>query len=238
MKKILVVIVILLSISLFSEEIRKNKINLIGQADLSITNDQAHLDFTVEGFGSTLREAVENAKYKITNISKDLFQVGIKEDDLTTLDFFSGSNYVNKPFLSAKKDYRAEISTKISTDSLNILGEVILTLSDNEVKDISNVNFTLSDYDRYKKECRELALKNAKAKADQISKELNINITGVYYVQELDVGYELEIDMDMDVQTGGFTSNFGRTKNSNYTSFYSSKIKISSTVSVVFEFEN
>ena len=152
MKKILVVIVILLSISLFSEEIRKNKINLIGQAELSITNDQAHLDFTVEGFGSTLREAVENAKYKITNISKDLFQVGIKEDDLTTLDFFSGSNYVNKPFLSTKKDYRAEISTKISTDSLSILGEVILTLSDNEVKDISNVNFTLSDYDKYKKE--------------------------------------------------------------------------------------
>ena len=244
MKKILIVIaiLILLSISLFSDEIRNDKINLIGEAEMSIINDQAHLDFTVEGFGSTLREAVENAKKKVTNISKELFQIGVQRDDLSTLDFFSGNNYKNKKFLSTKKDYRTEITTKISTDSLNILEEIILTLSDNKVENISNVNFTLSNYNEYKKECRELALKNAKEKADQISKELNITINGVYFVEELNENYEPFVDMDLvefsGVRAGAFMTYEDSPINTNYRTFYSSKVTIKSIISVIFLFEN
>jgi uncharacterized protein YggE len=180
MRKMLIVIFILFSISLFSDEIKNNKINIVGKSELNIMTDQAHIEFTVEGFGSTLRQAVDTAKEKVANVSKDLLVIGVKEDNLSTMDFYSGNNFRSKQFLSSKKDFRTEITTKIVVDSLDILEEIILTLSDNEIKDIADINFTLSNYDEYKNKCRELALINAKEKVEQISKELNVKITGIF----------------------------------------------------------
>ena len=152
-------------------------------------------------------------------------------------------------FLSSKKDFRTKITTKMVIDSLEILEEIILTLSDNEVEIISNIYFTLSNYEKYKKECRELALKNAKEKADQISKELNIKITGIYFVEELNGDYNSIIDMNdiefTNVMNGGFTADYGnsplslfKTSNQSYSALYSSKVTIKSIVSVIFLFEN
>lgn len=247
MRKLIVVIALMFSISLFCNEIFENKINVIGNAELKITADGANLNFTVKGYGPTLRKAVEVAKETVNEVLNDLLIIGIDKKDLSTLDFYSGHNYGRKPFLKSKKDYRTDITTNIVIDSLEILEEIILTLSDNKIENISNVKFTLKDHEKYKKECRGLALQNAKEKAEQIAKELNTKIIGIYYVEELNSKESKNVAW-MDVMTGGLAAEYGKPSNAyvtyqddsinSYDSLFSGKIKISSFVSVIFILEN
>ncbi len=75
---------------------------VFGESNVKELADQAHISFTVEEFGSSLRQAVEKCQNKVAAISKELFAGGLKEDKLRTSIFHCGVNYGKKAFLSKK----------------------------------------------------------------------------------------------------------------------------------------
>lgn len=84
-----------------------HKLFVSGTAEIKAPADQASFSFSVAGYGETLRKAVGNANKKISDISKKLFTIGVKEKNLNTSRFYSGENEDGKAFLSSSKDFKA-----------------------------------------------------------------------------------------------------------------------------------
>jgi len=106
-------------------EITPGHISVLGTAEVKAPADQAELYFSVTGFGSTLRQAVERAREKVMAISQDLLAIGLVKKNLRTSRFYSGENAGGKAFLSSKKDYQAVIAVLVTIDNLDLLEPVL-----------------------------------------------------------------------------------------------------------------
>ena len=179
MKNLLVFLLLwfsFISIS-FSQDSLGNFIHTYGRVEMLVPADFASLSFSVSENGSSLREAVEKSKKKVSFITTSLFQLGVKKDNLSTSRFFSGENFGGKSFFSSKNDYKTEITTFIKVDSLEILEEIILTLSDHKPDNISDIFFELDNPETYKMQALENAIKKAKEKANILARVMEVKLT-------------------------------------------------------------
>jgi uncharacterized protein YggE len=161
-----------------------HKLSVSGTAEIKVPADQASFSFSVVGFGETLRQAVGNANKKISDISQKLFHIGLKEKDLNTSSFFSGENKGGKAFLSSSKDFKAYMNVIVTLDKLDLLSEAILTLSECEVEELSNINFQIKDYAQLKQKARAQALDNAMNKAKLMADQAGIKLKKIVYLSE------------------------------------------------------
>lgn len=180
MRNIIVILITVLAFAgAYPQEKQEHKLEVSGKAEILAPADQAVFSASVTGFGSTLRGAVEQAKNKAAQISKKLQNLGLKESCLQTSYFYSGENFGGKAFFSSTKDFKASITVNITIDTLPLLEEAILNLSESEVSNISNITFKLKNFESIKEKARIQAIENAKAKALQMAGLLNIKLSSV-----------------------------------------------------------
>ncbi len=168
-----------------NDVLNDNRITVFGKAEVNAPADHAKISFSISGFGSSLRGAVDKAKEKIASVSKKIVEIGLKKKDLNTSYFYSGENHGGKPFMSDKEDYRADITMYISVEDLRLLESVLFLLSENNVDNISKVHFSIKDDSSYKQKARKLAVQKAKVKAEEYAKELNIQVGRATLVHEV-----------------------------------------------------
>ncbi len=216
-----------------------NSITVFGKAEVSAPADRAKISFTVTGYGSTLRSAVDKSKEKIADISSKLVEKGLKKKDLNTSYFFSGEYLGSKPFLSNKKDYQARITMYISVDDLSLLESALFLLSESEVDDISKVLFSLKDDGGFKQKARQLAVQEAKKKAEEFAKELNIVVGRAAVIEEIP---QAGLQRDSFIQRQQLASNvsyqsFGQSEFAaqESTGYLTETIQVHSAVKVVFK---
>lgn len=166
-------VAVFVSTGLFAQEPLLRTITVTGQAEMSVVADKATFSFSVLGLGSTLREAVDDAKTKTSTMVRALARVGIPQHALQTEDFVSGEN-ADKAFLSSSRDFRARLLTLVTVDSLALLERAILTLSDNKPEDISNVSFLRTDLHQRRRDAQVAAVNDAKNRASRIAEALGV----------------------------------------------------------------
>ena len=235
MKKLcLIAAAILLSTFVYGQENQSKQISVYGKAEIEVPADQASFSFAVNGFGSNLRAAVEQAKNKIKDVSVKLKKIGLKESSFATSYFYSGENFEGKAFLSSTKDYKAAITVIITVDSLQLLEEAILCLSESSVENISSITFSLKKFEAVKEKARLQALENAKKKVRQMAENLNIKLGAVKNCEELDNYYSQiqygpnPFNSSTNLQRGVMDSDSG---------FFAKNISISSSIKLVYEIE-
>lgn len=170
-----------------------NKIKVRGEAELKIPADRALLTFDVEGFGSSLREAVQNARNKSSEAVVKLIELGVPESFIETMRFHSGENSGDKPWLSSGKDYRAYINVRIKLDKLELMERVILTLSDIKVHSIGNIQFKLQDEEKHKMDAIGNAAAEARKKAEIIAKNVGAKGITPYTINEQNAHIEAPV---------------------------------------------
>lgn len=185
--KSLIVFFVFFSCLSFSQQNNSEKLNLLlvtGSAEINAPADQAVFTYSVTGFGSSLRQAVEKARGSVSELSKRLFTLGLKPENLYTSNFSSGENNNGKSFLSSSKDFRTYIQVRVTIDSLPMLEEAILVLSESNVESISQVEFRLRNFPAVKKLAREKAIDNALLKARQMAEQTGVRLKKVAYLSE------------------------------------------------------
>jgi|GEM_PF-2066922 len=163
----------------------ENQLTVTGKAEIFVPADKAAIECLVIGYGSSLRIAVDMAKQKTKEICDKLMKMGLKEKDFSTSNFFSSENFNGKSFLSSSKDYKASINVNLEIDSLKMLEDIILFLSENNVENISNISYTLSHFTDVKSQARIKALDNARKKAEQIAGALKKTLGDVKTCEEI-----------------------------------------------------
>jgi len=222
-------------------EIAPGLISVQGTAEVKAPADQAELYFSVTGFGSTLRQAVERARVKVAAISQDLLAIGLLKKNLRTSRFYSGENTGGKAFLSSKKDYQAVITVLVSIDNLDLLEPVLFALSESDLETLSDISFSLSDEDTYRKKARELAIAKAKDKASQMAGLMDVSLGRVIQIEEaLPPGSPPQLFIrggrhsPVNVSTY-FNNEYGGIGSGGAAGFYAGTIAISAQVGVIFE---
>jgi uncharacterized protein YggE len=165
--------------------VHDNRIMVYGTGTIDVPADRARLNFTVKGFGSTLQEAINVARKKVSDLTTSLIAQGLKESDLYTSQFTSGDNFEGKAFLSSSRDYRAQIDVRVTIDSLDMLESVVSTLSKGSLEKLSDISFSLKSDSIMKLEARRLAVENAQTKANVMAKQLGVQVGRVLSLEEL-----------------------------------------------------
>ncbi len=239
MKKLFFIIIILMSFSSISlskeskDHIPKNIIAVTGTCITETPADFAYFTFQINGYGKNLNNAVKNAKDKVALISESLFKIGLKDKDLETSRFYSSENYDNKAFLSSNRDYVACIDVKVNIQDFALLEKAIITVANFEPHEMSDMKFDLKNIKQIKLNTLETAVRNAKEKAELISKNLNIKHIKAINVEEIDDNIPVTLSQyssfaNSAVMGGGLSSTNGA-------SFFVETIKIVKTVKIVFQ---
>ncbi|TAK50829.1 MAG: DUF541 domain-containing protein [Bacteroidetes bacterium] len=173
---------------LFAQEYNdtSNQISVFGSVELKEVADRATLVFSIQGFGSTLRQAVENSNDKSHSVAEKLLALGLGQKNIATSQFYSGENYGDKPLFSSSKDFKAMISTMVTVDSMALLDSILYLISENEVEDLSNLTFSLKDELSVRKKARISAILKAKEKAEDLVTALGLTLGKPLLIEEIE----------------------------------------------------
>ncbi len=192
MKRLFLVIVIFVALftqNHFCQENNANQLIVYGDALIKVPTNIASYSFTIYGLGSTLETAVNKSRDKVKKITSALIGLGLKEQNFSTSSFHSGENRGDKAFLSSSRDFRAAITVNIKVDSLDMLEQSIIKVSEFAPDNITNVKFTLSDYSNYSSLAFEQAGIDAMNKALNLAKKMNLNLGSPIYIEDISEPY-------------------------------------------------
>lgn len=171
---LLIILIPILSVAQQPEESRT--ISLVGTAEKTISADRAVFHYTVEGLGSTLEAAVEEASKRASDINVKLFEKGLPESSVETFQFQSSENTEGKAFLTSKRDFKAEVKVQVTVDTLDLLSSILGEVSQSPIQKLSNLQYKLQNPRQHYEQLRLEALSDAQHQAELYTKHLNISL--------------------------------------------------------------
>lgn len=166
-------------------EAKSNQISVFGTVELKATADLASFYLSVKGVGATLRQAVESADKKTKNITDKLAALGIRHQNISTSQFYSGENSGDRAFLSSSRDFKATITTLVKIDSLDLLQPALFLVSEEQAESLSDISFSLKNEFELRRRARVEAAIKAKEKAEDLAKSLGVILGKPISVEEI-----------------------------------------------------
>ena len=165
-----------------------------GQGTISVAPDLAMLDFGVETRAANVSEANNQASIAMDAVIKALKARGVKDEDIQTSRF---SIYPRYDYIEEEKDgirssrevlvgYRVRNSGTVKLRDLDAVGKVIdevVTAGGDNVR-INGISFTLEDPKPKMSELREMAVADAKAKAEHLAELSEVSVGRLIYISE------------------------------------------------------
>ena len=195
----------------------ENSITVSGQGIVYAKPDVGYVNVGVEIQRLTAKEASEENAKIMNQIVSALLKLGVKEDDLTTLDYSIQPvyNYPEKeaPVLvgyMVRNNLNIKITKKLANGDLDtgFLSEVLDAATSNGANVISGLSFDISNKDELKLEAIKLAMEDAKKKAEAALEVVDEKIKGVAEINISDVYYPVYRDVKnitSEMQTPIFT---------------------------------
>jgi hypothetical protein len=186
------ILLLVLACSAFADgdkaEVKEDLLTVSGKVKIFAPADRATVSFDLSGTGASLEKAFASVHAKTDTIVTQLKAIGLDQKNLHTSFFRSGENEGGKAFLSSKRDYKVSQNASVTTDKLDLLEQIVVILSRNEVERISNLFFELSDPDELKANAIKEATNLARNKAVNICTTLGVRLGKVKEVSEYGVG--------------------------------------------------
>ena len=177
-----------------------------GVGTLSLSPDLALLELGVDTRATNISEANSQASAAMNAMIEALKARGVKDEDIQTRQF---SVYPRYEYVEEEVDgvrtgrevltgYRVRNNATVKLRDLDTVGEVIddvVTAGGDDVR-INGIDFTLEDPKPKMAELREMAVADAKAKAEHLAELSDVTVGRLIYISEGTAGPSV----------GGFTS--------------------------------
>ncbi|MBP7831871.1 MAG: SIMPL domain-containing protein [Candidatus Pacebacteria bacterium] len=187
-------------------------ITVAGDGEVYATADIATISFTARGQGSTVKAAQEKESAIVNKAIDFLKEKGIAEKDIKTSNYnlqpqYDYGNCANGycPTRTPKiVGYDASQTVDIKIRDINTVGDVLTGLGAAGVTELSGPNFSIDDEDKLKEDAREMAIKEAREKAEKLARDLGVDIVRVTSFQESTGGYyPMAYDSKAELQSAG-----------------------------------
>lgn len=178
-----------------------NVITVEGIGKVTAIPDIAQVTFSVNEEAETAADAQNSAAEKI-NEALDVLksELGIEERDIKTTYYYVSPKYsYPRPCYSGfcpeiqyeqtVVGYTASQSIEVKIRDTAKVGEVLTALGQAGIENLSGPTFTIDDPEALKAEAREQAIEQARTKAKELAKDLNVRIVRVTGFWENSGGY-------------------------------------------------
>jgi len=189
---LIVIMVAVLAVGAYADndkaEIKEDLLTVSGKVKIYAPADRATVSFDLSGTGSSLEEAFASVHAKTDSIVTQLTEIGLDQTNLHTSFFRSGENEGGKAFLSSKRDYKVWQTASVTTDKLELLEQIVVILSRNNVEDISEVSFELTGVEEFKLKALCDATTKARQKAESMCDIVGVKLGKVKEITERNPG--------------------------------------------------
>lgn len=157
-----------------------------GEGKVSVAPDIAKVTIGIEESGQSLKSVQENVNQKSKNLTDEIKKLGVGESDIKTVSYnvYPTYNYEVRP--QTITGYRVSTSYEITIDDFDGVNEVLVKATAVGANSIGNVNFEINDKTKKEKlqEAREEAVKEAKTKAEGLTKAAGISLGKIINISE------------------------------------------------------
>ncbi|MEN9881223.1 MAG: hypothetical protein RLZZ308_406 [Candidatus Parcubacteria bacterium] len=174
-------------------------ISVSGDGEVTAIPDIATASFTIRESGKTVPEAQKLAETKITQALKEMESIGVEKKDIKTTSYVVSPKYetqqvycITYPCPAGKTTiigYEVSQSVTVTIRKVDQAGEVFGLLGKVQITEISGPDFTVDDIDKVQAEAKEIAIKEAKAKAEATAKSLGVSLGSITAFSEDGAGY-------------------------------------------------
>lgn len=172
----------------------QSTINVEGKGEVFATPDIAVFSFTVSEKAKTVKEAQDVVTEKMNKILESFDKSEIDEKDITTGGYniypeyeYQTLNCFVYPCPQGKSilaGYNVSHNVSLKIRDLDKVGKILTDLGGLGATDVSGVTFSIDKQDELKTEARDLAIENAKTKADELASALGVKLVRVVSYSE------------------------------------------------------
>lgn len=164
MKKAIFILFTLFAMVSQAQEIKPMPmINVAGEGKIKVTPDQVNISVSVESKGVKAADVKKENDIKIDEVIKFIKKMKVDVKDFQTQRVTLNDQY---DYQKKKHNYVATQTIIILLKDLSKYDELMEGIVDAGINNINNVDFKSSKLEIYKSDARKLAMKDAKAKAD------------------------------------------------------------------------
>ena len=159
-----------------------------GEGKVTVTPDVASLNLGVSAQATTVVEATSQAAAAMQKVMDTLKGNGIAEKDIQT-QYFSiqqVTRWDDKNQQEVVIGYRVSNTVIAKIRAMDKVGAIIDKVAEagGDLTRINGINFSVDKPEQYYNQARELAMNNAKAKAEQMAKLAGVNLGKATYISE------------------------------------------------------
>ncbi|MFH7000342.1 SIMPL domain-containing protein [Flavobacterium sp. FlaQc-57] len=164
MKKVLFFLTIMFMTMSYAQEVKQiPQINVSGEGKIKVAPDQVCISATVETKGNNAKDIKKQNDEKIDAVLKFIKKMNIPVADYKTKQVSLNPQY---DYEKKKTSYNATQTVEIVLKDLSKYDELMEGLVAQGINRLDNVSFESSKLAQYQTEARKLAIKDAKAKAE------------------------------------------------------------------------
>lgn len=188
MKKTALILFTMLSVLAQAQEIKPiPTVNVAGEGKIKIVPDQVAITIAVESKGNNSAEVKKENDTKIDAVLKSIKKFAIAKEDFQTTRV---ALYPNYDYEKKKQTYTATQTVEILLRDLSKYDALMSELTTTGVNRIDNVEFKSSKFQQLQSDARKLAVKDAKAKAEDFATGLGQKIGKAVSISDNSQGYQ------------------------------------------------
>jgi uncharacterized protein YggE len=168
-------------------------ISVVGEGQVSTAPDLARVSFAVERTDPSLNKALSDAAGAMAAVQDRLIQLGVRREDIRTVSFSVSPIYDNpRPndpttgSVPALHGYRVSNAIEATIRTFESTGSVIDAVVAAGANRVDGISFETSHLTELKAQARELAMANARAKAEQLARLAGVNLGRARLIEESD----------------------------------------------------
>lgn len=159
-----------------TENIRTMSVS--GTGRVTVVPDIATINVGVRTEADNVQDALEGNTAQANTISQVLQELGVAKEDIQTSNFnvYPAERYDPLTGQTEGQYFVVENTVSVTVRDLSNLGEALSAVVEAGANTIYGINFNLEDRESAVAEARELAIQDAKAKAEAIAEEAGVSL--------------------------------------------------------------
>lgn len=176
-----------------------NTISVSGMGEVFAVPDRATFTVTVREEAKEVADAQEAATEKSNAIIDYLKGEGVEEKDIKTVSYNVNPKYEYSqgvctqyscpPSKQTLVGFEVYQSLEVKVQDPKKAGDLLSGVGGKGASEVSGLSFTIEDEDQLKTEAREMAIAEAREKADELANQLEVNVVRVVGFYEDSGGY-------------------------------------------------
>lgn len=149
---------------------KSDTFNVSGEGKVSVPPDIVLINVGVQAQASTVKVVQDQLNSNINRVSKALKQLGIKDSDIQTSNYNMNPTYDFTSGTQRITGYSANSNLSIKVREIDKANSVIDAAVENGANQVGGIIFEVDDKTKAENEARELAVSEAKKKAENAAK--------------------------------------------------------------------